>query len=57
VEFCGLGGEQGAELEIYLLDDAHDLTLTDKITFFGDRFAWEKELPVNTCYLLKLKKK
>ncbi|MBQ8341956.1 MAG: hypothetical protein IJY22_06260 [Clostridia bacterium] len=57
VDLCGLGGEQGTELEIYLLDDTHDLTLTDKITYFGDRFVWEKELPVNTCYLLKLKKK
>ena len=57
VELNGLGGEGGTELEIYLLDDTHDLTLTDKITFFGDRFAWEKELPVHTCYLLKLKKK
>ncbi len=57
VELCGLSGEKGTELEIYLLDDTHDLTLTDKITFLGDRFVWEKELPVNTCYLLKLKKK
>ena len=56
-DLCGFGGEQGTELEIYLLDDDHDLTITDKITFFGDRFVWEKELPVNTCYLLKLKKK
>jgi hypothetical protein len=50
-------GEGGTELEIYLLDGTHDLTLTDKITFFGDRFVWEKELPVNVCYLLKLKAK
>ena len=57
VDLRGLGGEKGTELEIYLLDDTHDLTLTDKITFFGDRFVWEKELPVNVCYLLKLRKK
>ncbi|MBR6726713.1 MAG: hypothetical protein IKM08_00835 [Clostridia bacterium] len=57
VDLCGFGGENGTELEIYLLDDTHDLTLTDKVTYYGDRFVWEKELPVNVCYLLKLKKK
>ena len=57
VELNGLGGENGTELEIYLLDETHDLSLVDKMTFFGDRFLWEKTLPVNRCYLLKLRKK
>ncbi|MBQ8356642.1 MAG: hypothetical protein IJX39_02420 [Clostridia bacterium] len=57
IDLSGFAGEHGTELEIYLLDDTHDLALVDTFTFFGDRLLWEKELPVNTCYLLKLKKK
>ena len=57
VDLCGLGGEHGTEVEVFLLDNDHDLTLAEKLTFFGDRFVWEKALPVNACYLLKLRKK
>ena len=57
VELSGLGGENGTEAELYVLDETHDLTLAEKITFFGDRLIWEKEIPDFTCYLIKLKKK
>ena len=56
VELSALGAS-GTEVEVYLLDDAHDLTMTERFTFFGDRLVWEKVLPVNACYLLKLKAK
>ena len=53
----GFGGESGCEAEFYLLDDDHRLTLTQRLTFFGDRLVWETDLPNFTCYLIKLKKK
>ena len=56
VDLCGFAGEAGTLLEVYILDDDHDLTLSDKMIFHGDRFTWQKELPAHTCYLLKLKK-
>ncbi len=55
VELCGLGEQ--TEAEFYLLDDDHRLTLTQKITFSGERFAWEVGVPNHTCYLILLKTK
>ncbi len=55
VALTGLG--ERTEAEIYLLDDDHRLTLTQKMTFAGDRFEWETEVPNFTCYLILLKKK
>ena len=55
VELCGLGERTAAEF--YLLDDDHRLTLTQKITFTGERFAWEVDVPNHTCYLILMKKK
>ena len=54
VELTGLDGR--TEAEIYLLDENHRLTLTQKLTFSGD-LAWEVEIPNFTCYLILLKKK
>jgi hypothetical protein len=55
VELCGLG--ERTEAEFYLLDDDHRLTLTQKITFAGDRFAWEIDVPNYTSYLILMKRK
>ena len=54
VNLKGLGSR--TEAEIYLLDDDHRLTLTQKLTFTGD-LAWEIEVPNYTCYLVLLKQK
>ena len=56
LELCGYGNENGTELEIYLLDEEHDLTLKESIVFYGDRLLWKTKLPNFTSYLLKLKK-
>ena len=45
------------EAEIYLLDADHDLSLMQKLTFAGETFEWEIEVPNYTCYLVLLKKK
>lgn len=55
VELNGLGTR--TEAEFYLLDDDHRLTLTQRITFGGDRFAWEIDVPNHTSYLILLKEK
>ncbi len=55
VELTGLG--ESSEAEFYLLDSEHDLTLAQRVTFSGDRFVWEVEIPNFTCYLILLKKK
>ena len=50
VELMGLG--ERTEAEFYLLDDDHRLTLTQKLTFCGERFAWEIDVPNHTSYLI-----
>jgi hypothetical protein len=56
LDLSGFGGENGTELEIYLLDESNDLTLRDTVTFYGNRLMWKIEVPNYTSYLLKLKK-
>ena len=56
VDLCGLG-EGMNEMEIYVLDADHDLTLVDRLTFGGNRVVWEKLIPNFTGYLLKFRKK
>lgn len=56
LDLSGFGGENGTELEIYLLDESHDLTLRDTVIFYGNRLTWKTEMPNFTSYLLKLKK-
>ena len=55
VELTGLG--EKTEAEIYLLDAEHDLSLMQKVTFSGEKFEWELEIPNYTCYFVSLKKK
>ena len=56
IDITGLGGENGAEIEYYLLDETHDLEKVAKATYFGDRFLPELTLPNFTSYLIKIKK-
>ena len=56
VDLSGFGGENGAEVEFYLLDEAHSCDLVGKSTYFGDHFVAELKFPNFTSYLLKLKK-
>lgn len=56
LDLGGFGGGEGTELEVYILDDDHDLTPKETITFYGERLVWKTEVPNFTSYLLKLKK-
>ena len=56
LDLTGYGAQSGAELEIYLLDEAHDLTLMESVVFYGDRLSWKTDVPNYTSYLLKMKK-
>jgi len=57
IDLTGFGCDGGTEMEIYVLDENHDLELADRVTFFGNRFIWESNVQKHTCYLLKLKKR
>ena len=48
--------ERGAEIEIFVLDEAHDLAPVGKAVYFGNRYIVELTLPNYTSYLLKVKK-
>ena len=56
VDLSGFGGENGTEMEVWLLDEAHDLIRVETVTFFGERLLWKHTVPNFTSYLLKLKK-
>ena len=57
VDLSGFGAENGCEIEYYDLDEAHDLELVGKATYFGDRFVPTFDMPNFTSYLIKIKKK
>ncbi|MBQ7095421.1 MAG: hypothetical protein IJN80_03110 [Clostridia bacterium] len=57
LNLLSFGGEMGTVAEVYLLDETHDMEKVHTFTYFGDQFIWETEIPNNTCYLIKLKKK
>ena len=57
IDLSGFGCEVGTEIEVYLLDDTHDLTKQETLTYYGDRFGITLTVPNNTCYLFKLRKK
>ena len=57
IDVEGFGTEQGTDVELYLLDDAHDNRLVGKATYYGSRFSLELNFPNFTCYLIKLKKR
>jgi hypothetical protein len=56
VDLSGFGGERGTEIEIFVLDEAHDLAPVAKAVYFGNRYIVELTLPNYTSYLLKIKK-
>lgn len=56
LDLCGFGGENGVELEYFVLDEEHDLTFAGKEIFYGDRLTPVLTMPNFTSYLLKLKK-
>ena len=57
IDLSGFYGENGVEVEFYLLDETHNCDLVGKATYYGNRFIPELILPNFSCYLLKLKKK
>lgn len=57
IDLSGFCGENGTEVEIYMLDDTHNSDLMGKVTYYGDRFSLDLITPNFTAYLLKLKKK
>lgn len=56
LDVSGFASENGVEAEIYLLDAEHELTLTQRMVIYGDRFIWQPNVPNFTCYMIKLKK-
>ena len=56
LDLSDFGGNNGTQLEVYILDDCHDLELTETLTYFGNRIMWKANVPNFTSYLLKLKK-
>jgi hypothetical protein len=57
IDLSGFGCKAGTEIEVYLLDDTHDLTKQETLTYYGDRFGITLTVPNHTCYLFKLRKK
>ena len=57
IELCGFGSECGTELELYLLDESHNVESVLSLTYFGERFDLTLDLPNFTSYLIKMKKK
>ena len=56
IDLGGFSSENGVEVSFYLLDNEHDLTLTDSIVYFGNKVILKRNLPNFTSYLVKLKK-
>ena len=54
VDLKGLPCENGTEIEVYLLDGDHDLTLMDSIICYGDKIVLKRLLPNYTSYLVKI---
>ena len=56
LELGGFGGENGTEVEIFILDETRDLEQTFKATYYGDRFKIDLPTDNFVSYLIKLKK-
>jgi hypothetical protein len=57
IDLTGFGGENGTDVEFYLLDETHNCDLVGKATYYGNRFTPQLTVPNFSCYLLKLSKK
>ena len=56
IDLSGFGGENGTELEYFVLDESNDLTPAGKVTYYGNRCSLDLTLPNLTSYLIKMKK-
>ena len=56
VDLAGFGGENGVEVEIFVLDETRDLEKVTTFVAFGDRVIWKPQIACLTSYLIKLKK-
>ena len=56
VDLNGFGGENGAEIEYFVLDADRDLFSVGKSIYYGDRFTPVLEIPNLTSYLIKIRK-
>ena len=52
----GFGGENGVEVETFILDKTRNLESLGKMTYYADRFSLQLSVPNFTSYLFKLKK-
>lgn len=57
IDISGFGGENGVEVEIFVLDKTKNLESAGKITYYSDKFGLHLNIPNFTSYLLKLRKK
>lgn len=55
VDLSEFGGENGAQIEFYVLDENHDMELVRKETYYGTRFTPQLNMPNYTSYLIKIK--
>ena len=54
VDFCGFG-DNGTEVEVFILNEEHDLNTCFKATYYGEKFSVELSVPNYTSYLIKMK--
>lgn len=56
LDMKGFGFENGVSVELFVLDNEHNLQSVGEATYYGDKFSIKLKTPNYTCYLLKLKK-
>ena len=54
VDLCGFG-DNGTEVEVFILNEEHDLNTCFKATYYGEKFSVELSVPNYTSYLIKMK--
>ena len=57
IDINGFSSENGSEIDVYLHDNDHDLSLADSIIYYGDKITIRRPLPNYTSYLIKIKKR
>jgi hypothetical protein len=57
IDLAGFGGANGADLELFLLDETHNCDSVAKATYYSDRYSLELSFPNFTSYLIKIKSK
>ena len=56
IDLCGFGGESGTNVEVFILDEEHDLETIFTATYYGERFELSLPAPNYTSYLIKMKR-